>query len=128
MRQSILDTASVGAECNSVRIAIHPGMENAAVDHEIAVHLNPTIPKVDMFLPEALKDAVFVGHLVTDLDSVAGAIGAAALYGRQRALWKFQHEFHQSGRQVDFRTKGQRAELQPDAGRQEGEGLFQKEE
>jgi inorganic pyrophosphatase/exopolyphosphatase len=33
-----------------------------------------------------LKDAIFVGHLVTDLDSVAGAIGAAALYGGRPAL------------------------------------------
>ena len=28
-----------------------------------------------------LKDVIFVGHLVTDLDSIAGAIGAAHLYG-----------------------------------------------
>lgn len=44
------------------------------------------VPKVSPFLPEFLKDAIFVGHLVTDLDSVAGAIGAAALYGGQPAL------------------------------------------
>ena len=44
------------------------------------------VPKVDLFLPELLKDAIFVGHLVTDLDSVAGAIGAAALYGGKAAL------------------------------------------
>lgn len=44
------------------------------------------VPKVDLFLPELLKDATFVGHLVTDLDSVAGAIGAAALYGGKAAL------------------------------------------
>jgi hypothetical protein len=44
------------------------------------------VPKVDLFLPEIIKDAVFVGHLVTDLDSVAGAIGAAALYGGTPAL------------------------------------------
>ncbi len=44
------------------------------------------VPKVDLFLPEVLKDAMFVGHLVTDLDSVAGAIGAAALYGGKAAL------------------------------------------
>ena len=44
------------------------------------------IPKVELFLPEILKNAVFVGHLVTDLDSVAGAIGAAALYGGTPAL------------------------------------------
>lgn len=45
-----------------------------------------SVPEVDLFLPELLKDATFVGHLVTDLDSVAGAIGAAALYGGQAAL------------------------------------------
>eukprot|EP00551_Chaetoceros_affinis_P005915 CAMPEP_0203663826 /NCGR_PEP_ID=MMETSP0090-20130426/1358_1 /ASSEMBLY_ACC=CAM_ASM_001088 /TAXON_ID=426623 /ORGANISM="Chaetoceros affinis, Strain CCMP159" /LENGTH=545 /DNA_ID=CAMNT_0050526869 /DNA_START=44 /DNA_END=1681 /DNA_ORIENTATION=- len=52
-----------------------------------------TLPKdhlvkheVDLFLPELLKDAIFVGHLVTDLDSVAGAIGAAELYGGKAAL------------------------------------------
>ena len=28
-----------------------------------------------------LKDAVFIGHLIPDLDAVASAIGAAALYG-----------------------------------------------
>lgn len=31
-------------------------------------------------VPE-LKDAIFCGHLVADLDSIAGAIGAAELYG-----------------------------------------------
>ena len=36
---------------------------------------------VDMYLPKTLEGAIFCGHLVTDLDSVAGAIGAAALYG-----------------------------------------------
>lgn len=45
-----------------------------------------SIPEVALFLPEMLKDAVFVGHIVTDLDSVAGAIGAAALYGGVPAL------------------------------------------
>lgn len=45
-----------------------------------------SLPKVDFFLPEILKNAIFVGHLVTDLDSVAGAIGAAALYGGIPAL------------------------------------------
>lgn len=57
--------------------------------HEIAESLpkeETVVPKVDLFLPEALRDAVFVGHLVTDLDSVAGAIGAAALYGGRAAV------------------------------------------
>ncbi len=47
---------------------------------------NSNIFRVDLFLPEILKRAVFVGHIVTDLDSVAGAIGAAALYGGTPAL------------------------------------------
>lgn len=44
------------------------------------------IPEVELYLPDVLKGAYFVGHLVTDLDSVAGAIGAAALYGGFAAL------------------------------------------
>ena len=33
------------------------------------------------YLPPTLSEAIFCGHLVTDLDSIAGAIGAAELYG-----------------------------------------------
>ena len=40
-----------------------------------------SIPEVDLYLPQSLRDVLFCGHLVTDLDSIAGAIGAAALYG-----------------------------------------------
>jgi len=48
---------------------------------------NLTSYDVELFLPESLqKNCVFVGHIVTDLDSVAGAIGAAALYGGRAAL------------------------------------------
>ena len=36
--------------------------------------------KPNMFFPE-LAGAIFCGHLVTDLDSIAGSIGAAHLYG-----------------------------------------------
>lgn len=64
-------------------------LEREAAAHEIAKALPKTvteIPKVELFMPEALKDAIFVGHLVTDLDSVGGAIGAAALYGGKAAL------------------------------------------
>jgi len=52
--------------------------------HELAETL--VLPKVGMFLPKELKDAVFVGHLVTDLDSVAGAIGAASLFDGKAGL------------------------------------------
>mmetsp|Transcript_15161 Transcript_15161/g.24655 ORF Transcript_15161/g.24655 Transcript_15161/m.24655 type:complete len:474 (-) Transcript_15161:37-1458(-) len=69
-------------------------IENVVLDrgdaaHQIAQALPKEItmvPKVDLFLPEALKDAIFVGHIVTDLDSVGGAIAAAALYGGKAAL------------------------------------------
>lgn len=40
---------------------------------------------VGMYVPDELKDAVFCGHLVADLDSIAGAIGGALLYGGRAA-------------------------------------------
>jgi len=36
---------------------------------------------VKEYLPSQLSGALFCGHLMTDLDSIAGAIGAAELYG-----------------------------------------------
>ena len=38
------------------------------------------MPDVKPYIPEILGGAIFCGHLVTDLDSIAGAIGAAELY------------------------------------------------
>ena len=69
-------------------------IEKVVLDREVAAHEIAealpkeitTVPKVDLFVPEALNGAIFVGHLVTDLDSVGGAIGAAALYGGKAAL------------------------------------------
>jgi hypothetical protein len=51
------------------------------------------LPEVETYMPPTLQDAIFVGHLVTDLDSIAGSIGAAELYGkltkgRRCGLWK----------------------------------------
>mmetsp|Transcript_16757 Transcript_16757/g.20148 ORF Transcript_16757/g.20148 Transcript_16757/m.20148 type:complete len:545 (+) Transcript_16757:269-1903(+) len=40
----------------------------------------------DHLLREKLSKAIFVGHMNTDLDSVAGAIGAAALFGGTPAI------------------------------------------
>jgi len=39
------------------------------------------LPEFDPYFPPTLQNAIFCGHLVTDLDSIAGAIGAAELYG-----------------------------------------------
>ncbi|KAG7347411.1 inorganic diphosphatase [Nitzschia inconspicua] len=39
------------------------------------------VPAMKLFVPQIIEAAVFCGHVVTDLDSVAGSIGAAALYG-----------------------------------------------
>eukprot|EP01039_Chlorochromonas_danica_P004559 gene4559-4997_t len=47
---------------------------------EYVNHLPLEVPMKD-YLPSALSGAIFCGHLVTDLDSIAGAIGAAELYG-----------------------------------------------
>ena len=43
-------------------------------------HLPRREGQTSSFFP-TLENAIFVGHLVTDLDSIAGAIGAAHLYG-----------------------------------------------
>lgn len=69
-------------------------VEEQVISHEQSAELivealpkeSNTIPSVELFLPESLRSCLFVGHLVTDLDSVAGAIGAAALYGGTPAL------------------------------------------
>jgi manganese-dependent inorganic pyrophosphatase len=50
--------------------------------HEVVTHLPPvTLPTVQAYIPQTLGGAIFCGHLVTDMDSIAGAIGAAELYG-----------------------------------------------
>jgi hypothetical protein len=40
-----------------------------------------SLPRLGHYVENSLNGAIFVGHLVTDLDSIAGAIGAAELYG-----------------------------------------------
>ena len=58
--------------------------KRALAAHEFLTHIpeNPEeLPTVTSYMPPTLKDAIFCGHLVTDLDSIAGAIGAAELYG-----------------------------------------------
>jgi inorganic pyrophosphatase/exopolyphosphatase len=53
--------------------------------HAVVVNMRaaPTagVGKVYAYIPAQLENAVFCGHLVTDLDSIAGALGAACLYG-----------------------------------------------
>lgn len=81
--------AGVGKQYNETSIRKLTEVEEQALSHEpIAERIVEALPKdasqiptVDLFLPESLRGCLFVGHLVTDLDSVAGAIGAAALYG-----------------------------------------------
>ena len=78
-----------GKQYNETTVRKRTPVENAVLEKEQhaekivdALPKDPEdIPSVELFMPEMLKGAIFVGHLVTDLDSVAGAIGAAALYG-----------------------------------------------
>ena len=42
--------------------------------HTLIEQLPPT-PSVAAYMPPFLSDAIFCGHLVTDMDSIAGAIG-----------------------------------------------------
>jgi hypothetical protein len=72
---------------------IHVGRKRTTVEkelrkhkvqaHEIVIHLpeTPELPLVEAYIPQTLSNAIFCGHVVTDLDSIAGAIGAAELYG-----------------------------------------------
>ena len=60
-------------------------LEHAVDEHwdegkDLLTHLPKKTGQTTTFFPE-LKDAIFCGHIVTDLDSIAGAIGAANLYG-----------------------------------------------
>ncbi len=45
--------------------------------------LPPLAVQVKGYMPHALEGAIFCGHLMTDLDSIAGAIGASELYGSE---------------------------------------------
>jgi hypothetical protein len=50
--------------------------------HEYVANLpeSADLPEVKKYMPPLLSGAIFCGHLVTDMDSIAGAIGAAELY------------------------------------------------
>ena len=63
----------------------HAGNANWAEAEKLLAHLPTREGETNAFFP-SLDDAIFVGHLVTDLDSVAGAIGAANLYGGSAAV------------------------------------------
>ena len=58
-------------------------LKRKSAAHEFISHLpaEPTLPDVEPYIPQLLSGAIFCGHLMTDLDSIAGAIGAAELYG-----------------------------------------------
>lgn len=58
----------------------------AAVADSTLPQLNSSTSAYDDCLREKLSQAVFVGHINTDLDSVAGAIAAATLFGGTPAL------------------------------------------
>ena len=77
-----------------LRDGSHITRKKSVVDREvrarsnIASHINEmlpaestSLPELSAYLPSILSSAIFCGHLVTDLDSIAGAIGAAELYG-----------------------------------------------
>jgi manganese-dependent inorganic pyrophosphatase len=48
--------------------------------HDFVSYL-PLEVEVKEYMPSQLAGSIFCGHLMTDLDSVAGSIGAAELYG-----------------------------------------------
>jgi len=58
-------------------------IQRKAAAHEYVSELpaESALPDVHHYVPQTLNDCIFCGHLVTDMDSIAGAIGAAELYG-----------------------------------------------
>lgn len=77
-----------------LRDGSHITRKKSVIDREvrarsnIAHHINDllpaestSLPELEAYLPSILSSAIFCGHLVTDLDSIAGSIGAAELYG-----------------------------------------------
>ena len=61
-------------------IARHDAAQ-ALIDHLSANEVGEDPTRV--YIPTMLAGALFCGHVVTDMDSIAGAIGAADLYGGQ---------------------------------------------
>lgn len=55
--------------------------KDAAHDTVSSLPTTSAIAQVKEYMPRLLENALFCGHLVTDLDSIAGAMGAAELYG-----------------------------------------------
>jgi hypothetical protein len=54
--------------------------QSAAHEFLSQIPTKDDVPLVKAYIPPTLANAIFCGHLVTDLDSIAGAIGAAELY------------------------------------------------
>jgi inorganic pyrophosphatase/exopolyphosphatase len=55
--------------------------ESIDLVRQLSAPIPPQYQDLTPYIPQALSGALFVGHLVTDLDSIGGAIGAAELYG-----------------------------------------------
>jgi hypothetical protein len=76
---TLADGSVVGRELTELETEVLARHDAAA---ELISHLassgseNPA----SVYMPSMLKGALFCGHLVTDMDSIAGALGAADLY------------------------------------------------
>lgn len=77
MKRAFEHTPYNAREATTLESAVE---EKWADGERLLSHLPKKDGEFDAFFP-ALDDAIFVGHVVTDLDSIAGAIGAAHLYG-----------------------------------------------
>ena len=77
MKRAFNHTPYNAREATTLESAVE---EKWADGERLLSHLPKKEGEFDAFFP-ALDDAIFVGHVVTDLDSIAGAIGAANLYG-----------------------------------------------
>jgi manganese-dependent inorganic pyrophosphatase len=72
---------------------VHLSRERTMLEHEVIARHDAAEALIGqmrddptrVYFPSMLNGALFCGHLVTDMDSIAGAIGAADLYGGQAA-------------------------------------------
>ena len=78
----VVQAVSYFSQTKQHKLALKNLIKRAQKSQEYKENLGP----YDGLLRDRLSNAVFVGHINTDLDSVAGAIGAAALFGGTPAI------------------------------------------
>lgn len=80
MQYGEVDGVKISRKRTAVEVE-HAKRKEEAHEYVARLPLTSELPEVKKYMPRLLAGAIFCGHLVTDMDSIAGAIGAAELYG-----------------------------------------------